>query len=715
MVATNTPRRGPGARLAGISLLALSCLGCHRPSTKLPAQLIEQTETEAETTPGQARERLEPLPVQVVSDLFPAETLALGELSDPVEYLGMFAALDQIPEFNSVRGEARAQLGVDLLDPQEWAQVGLDSGGAVGFGALDIESAAGFAYATLSDPQAFEDFILRIVDSFGQRERISIADVGEARVIRFGDELSVVLRAGFAVAVFVDRPSVAHRDYVALVATIDPREALSRTEGFAWVRERLDAEDDGLLFVSPPALLAQIEREMNGGSEGYGVSYAQDELDSARKRGAPAEELREYERRLEEERSWQAERDERDRARLELVRRVVGSVGAGFIAADIRDAEFAAHGAALMPGPSLLRDVFVPVSVESPLYAALDESPLALLEGRVDMQTMRELSELLLRADGEDLVELSAEFQAEFGVDPLAEIWPAFDGSGGIALTEHAAPNPAKLDELPRSLGIAAHLGLSDPKGFEALLGRIAKDKRMRGVMSPAQRGTGWTLSLPDWHALSLSVVGDQLVLSSDPSMLRRVESAKPGKQAATLQDSAHIARGPYPTPAMRMYQRLRWVALAEADTPWEQDAESMLYDVNVHPQLSEQEAAEVPRSRDYKRKYAELERAVDELNAFNRKQAAEQFERQLELADKLGELALQLERRQDGLAGSALWRMAPGTSLVGLGASAVMAGFDDDDWRERERLNERCYQLAEELHRMRTSELDAAASKQGR
>lgn len=715
MVATNTPRRGPGARLAGISLLALSLLGCHRPSTKLPDQLLEQTETETETSPGQARERLEPLPVQVVSDLFPADTLVLGEVSDPVEFLGMFAALDQIPEFNNVRAEARSQLGADLLDPQQWAQIGLDSGGAVGFGVLDIESAAGFGYATLTDPQAFEDFIMRFVDSVGQRERISIADVGDARVIRFGDELSVVLRAGFAVAVFVDRPSVAHRDYVALVATIDPREALSRAEGFAWVRERLDAEDDGLFFVSPPALLTQIEREMNDGSEGYGVSYAQEELDSARKRGAPIEEIREYERRLEEERSWQAEQDERERAMLELIQGVVGSVGAGFIAADIRDAEISAHGAALMPGPSLLRDFFVPVSAESSLYAALDEAPLAMLEGRVDMQTMRELTELLLRADGEDLVELNAEFKAEFGIDPLTEIWPAFDGSGGIALTEHAAPNPAKLGEIPKSLGIAAHLGLADPQGFEAVLGRVAKDKRMRGVMSPAKRGPGWTITPPDWHALSLRVIGNQLVLSSDASMLRRVESAKPGKQAATLQDSAHIARGPYPTPAMRMYQRLRWVALAEADTPWERDAESMLYDLNVHPQLSEQEAAKVPRSRDYKRKFAELEKAIDELNAFNRKRTAKRFERQLELADKLGEFAMQLERRADGLAGTALWRMAPGTSLVGLGANAFMAGFNDDDWREQERLNDRCYQLAEELHRMRTSELDAAASKKGR
>lgn len=688
-------------------------LACRTPSTRLPLEKLRDQDEEGDQT-GEAREALEPLPVEGPSDLLPAEVPALAEALDPAAVLELFAPLDKFAEFNMVRSQARTELGVDPFDPKEWAKVGLDVHGPAGVGVLDVEAEGFFLYASLTDQAAFEKLIDRVVERAGMREELSTAEVGRGRVYRFGDELSVVLREGVAVLVFVDNPERVGRDYTATVATIDPREALSHQGAHQWAREQLVDGDDGMIFVNPKALLEQFDRADARDTNDYGVRYTREELDRARAEGASQDMIRELEARLEEERRWQREREAAEAGRRVVVDRLIGPIGSAMLAADLRGDTIVAHGRLLIPGEGLLRALFEPIVVESPLLTTLDEPPLMLVDGRLNMGALLELVELLARADGEELTALNAELRAELGVDVLGVLLPTLTGAGGFAITQHRPPDPSKLGEISKSFGVAAHAELTTPDAMRTLLDGLATNKGLGGVLARAKRGDGWVLSVPKWRDVAISVVGSRLVASTDTKLAARVADARAGKQAAALADPDHPLRGTVATPSLRMYQRFSALAMLGTHEPWEQDVESMLYDLNDHATLAPDVAAKVPRSRAFKKKLAELEKVIDELNAYQREQARRRFEQQLGYAEQFGDLGVQFEALSDGVGGRASWRLAQGATPLEILMGLFMIGGVDGDWETYDRLQTQSYELREELHRIRQADLDDAAAKRG-
>lgn len=695
-------RRLPIAVLFGL-------LACRPPSSRLPIDEIEK-QSEAEQS-GEAHQQLEPLPVEAPTDLLPDDVPVLVEAGDPSAVLAHIRRLDKFPEFQSVHSEITDELGVDLLDPAAWQKIGLDSQGPVGFALLDIEAEGFVVYATLSDARTFGQFIERLADRQGERNTLSSAEVGHAFVYRLDEEASVVLRENVAMFVYVDRPERVARDYVATVATLDPREALSHSKTFAWAREQVEVADDGLLFVNPIGLLTQIEREMVGSDSDYGTRYAQDELDRARSMGEPVERIKELEQRLEEERRWQVERETRQASERELVRALFGPIEAFVAAGELRDDAISAHARMLIPGEGLLTRVLLPMDVESPLLSALDQPPLMGIDGRVDMQVFLQLVELLARTDGENLQELNAQMRTASGIDVLVDVVPLLTGTGGFMLTQQQEPDVKRMYDADKNFGLAAYVGVSDPERLRKLIDGLLRSKRMP-ELSRQTRGDGWVVSVPDWHDVVLTLVGDRLVASTDTKLADRIRDARPGAEAKALADPEHPMRGRAPTPALRMYQRWLWLVASEPYESPKRDAASMLYEINMHAVLTPEQAAAVPHSRDYKRKYAELERGLAELDAFDQREAMRRYEQQLEIGRSLGDAGMQIERLADGLGARALWRMAPGTTPLEVFLRVFMGAGGGGNWSEFERISQDVNRLREEVLLIRRSDLDAAAAK---
>lgn len=700
-------RRLPLALLFGL-------LACRTPSSRLPIDELEKR-SESEQT-GEAREQREPLPVEAPTDLLPVEVAVLVEAGDPAAVLAHIRRLDKFPEFQSLRSEASGELGVDLLDPEAWQKIGLDRHGPAGFALLDIE-AQGFAvYVSLTDARAFGDFIERMAareaDRSGQRDTMSSAEVGRGFVYRLGEELSVILRENVAMLVFVDRPERVGRDYAATIATIDPREALSHSKTFAWAREQVEVADDGLLFVDTRGLLAQIEREM---VDSYsGVSYAQDELDRARSIGESVERIKELEARVEEERRWQLERETRQAGERELVRALFGPIEAFVAAGELRDDAISAHARLLIPGDGLLARVFLPLDVESPLLRALDQPPLTAVDGRVDMQVFLQLVELLARSEGESLQDLNVQMRDASGIDVLVDVIPLLTGTGGFMLTQMREPDVKRMYDADKNLGLAAYVGVSDPERVRQLIDGLLRSKRVPELRRQA-RGDGWVLAVPKWHEVTITLVGDRLVVSTDSKLGDRIRDARPGTQAELLADPGHPLRGAAPTPALRLYQRWLWLVASEPYESPKRDVASMLYEIDTHSVLTPEQAAAVPRSREFKRKYAELERGVAELDAFEHRQAERRYEQQLEVGRSLGDAGMQIERLADGLGARGLWRMAPNTTPLEVFMRVMMIGSGHNDWAEYERISQDVGRLREELLLIRRSDLDAAAAERPR
>jgi hypothetical protein len=701
----------PKLRIASVSLAALGLLACRTPSSKIPLEKLSADE-QAQSS-GQSREKIDPLPVERPSDLLPPEVAVMAEAMDPAALLRLLGPIDKFEQLDRARVELRGQLGGDIFDADQWDDLGLDCHRPAGFGLLDGGSVAMFAYVSLVDTAAFERTLLRIVDMAGARQDLASAEVAGSRVYRLGRRLNVVVRDRIALLIFVERPEQAPRDFVVMAATVDPRESLGHSDRFVWARQQLRPEDDGMLFVNPSALIEQIAKERADGMD-YGVRYAEEELARARQSGAPPDLIRELEARIDEERRWQREYQARKAGERELARAMFGTIDAIVGAADLRTDGIIGHGRLLIPTPNVLRRMFLAPEYESPLLTAVAEPPLFALDGRVDLQVLLEAIEMIARADGKTLASINSQIEAETGINAISGLIPGLRGDGGMMLTEARKPNFERISELPKSVGLAAYAGLSNPEMIRKLLDGVARDKLMAGALVRSKRGDGWTLRVPNWHEVELTIVGDRLIVSTDAKLATRIRNAEPGAQAAALAATEHPLRGSIANPALRIYQRLTMFVLLDAREPWKQDAESMLYDINTHHILSPDEAAKVPRSREFKKKLAELQKAIDELDAYTARRSRREHEREYKFAQGLGEFGMQVEPLVDGLGLAAQWRFAAGTTPLELAALwfGAVSSWDNDDWAEYDRLSTRTYELSSELRAIRQAELDAEAAK---
>lgn len=690
--------------------LALSA--CRTPSTEIPVEALEEADRDQPT--GEASQAPDPLPVEAASDLIPGDAMVYFEASRPTELLRLFTSLAEIPEFQGARNEAADVVGADLLDARQWANVGIDADGPMGIALFDPESQAGCFYVTVSDLDEFEAMVRRIVARIDPDGGVATSEIEGAVIMRLSEELSIVVRASVAVMVLVDRPTRAPRDYTAMVATMDPRDSLGHSEGFVWARAKVGDSDDGMLYLAPKPILDAMAATDD--EYAYGTRYAQDALDEARRRGAPPEEIGMLEEQLAREQEWARDRQRAREAERELMEQIVGSVEAVYAAGDLRDDGLDAHGQLLIRRESPLRALFVPERGESPLFAALDEPALAIVDGQTDVQAMLHMVDMLAQADGASLAEVNAEILAETGLDVLGDLVPSLRGDGGFAITQSRPTANVAIADLPNTLGLAAHLGLDDPAPVRRALDHLARDKGMFGFLRRAKRGGGWTLALPEWRDVHIDVEGDRLLVSTDRGFTERVRDARPGSQAEVLRAADHPAWGSFPTPALRAYQDLSLLAILGAERPWPIDAKEMLVDVDAHHTLTPDEARKVRHSKAYKTKLKAFERLVADVNEWDAQRARNSFREIERVAERAGDLGVQVEARNDGLGLALRWRWAPGFSVVRTGAEAMFGlRIGGDDWQERERRMEAMFQALDELRRQRQADLDAAAAKRQR
>jgi hypothetical protein len=344
------------------------------------------------------------------------------------------------------------------------------------------------------------------------------------------------------------------------------------------------------------------------------------------------------------------------------------------------------------------------------LVTALDEPTLFMLDGQVDVQKFLRLIDMFAKLDGESIDAMDQKIRAETGLSMLTSVIPLFDGRGGIAITRSRPANPKKLDELPKTLGVAMQFGLKDPDGMRKQLDDLARNPLVSTVFK--SRKTGWELELPEWRNLMIDIAGDRLILSTDKSVAGRVRDAKPGKQALPAQ---HLVFGSAPNPALRFYQDWTWVGLVDPPYMYIQTTDNLLYDLDAHTTVTREQAAKIPQSKADKQLRKELQKVLDELAAIERRRAERNFNTTQAALNDVGEVGIQLEVVPDGLTAHGLWKTRGQQSFVSIGASLFMVQMNDGgiDQAERDRLSTRSWELANEIRLQRTADLDAFAAKQ--
>jgi hypothetical protein len=582
-------------------------------------------------------------PVQLLPDTTPLVATAAGVRAwlGVVDLDGLVARYRS--QYEQMAALVTASAGFNLLDPGQWASVGVDAGGPMGAALLDLRSESFAGFVTVADREKFRAFLDRA--SAGRLSPV-LEDRGLVLKTEVDAGTAVVLRDGFAFFVVVGREQRAPYDFARALATLDPARGLAASPRY---QRALAGGEPGRPLQMYLDLWAMIEAERLAEADRVDeqlTGWAEQELERAAARGAPAEEVARLRQQADEDRAWQARDRERRTRRSDLMR-------AWFAAVEPLVFEFSADpsgvvGAirARMPETAPLRAAVVNAATPSPVLLALGERPVFAIGGRVDVIAALAGFEAFARAEGDDPAKLYAELRAATAVDVPRELAPILTGAGGLAVT--VAPGLLRGEGDPaRSIGFAAGLGVSSPERAQALLQAAVQKIPVKARREP--KTGAYALDMPGYRTVYAGVVAGQIVVTTDLGVVQRVAGAAQGSlgkllppalvPVLTARDTAGQVLVDLTFPMYLLGARRSSTLSRGLEEPYA-----------MFPDAPRAKVDAAPRSAAYKAK----RRAWEALDAkIRREEQAEerrQSQRLVALAEAMGATAGNLREQPDGL-----------------------------------------------------------------
>jgi hypothetical protein len=572
------------------------------------------------TTGGGKGPAMEPLaPVTRAVELFSARTLVVVESAGPArvaEVLGRDALVARFPdEHREIVAETVRELGVDALDPKALAAIGVDTNGRMGVAVLSAKPFTWAFYWSVTDAGKFRKHVVDRLRAGGQD--VATVPMAGAELVRIdGMRTGLVLRG--SIAVLVGQDGEVKGDPALEIATADPYNSLASDRGYRKATGGV-APGDGSVFANVGLLWSLMRPEGEEAAPQPASNWARDELAQAKARGDSKERIAELEQQARDvdlaEKGWA----DRRRAEQELAEWFLGRMGLMMWSGMAKPGGLVAVGKLEIDpdaGPSkVLRN-----RAGTPVLAkALARDPAVLVTGAMEPGELLGIFELLLRADGTSWTEAVAEVKKIAGVDLDAEVRPLFTGAAGFAATIDGTFTGTAADG--KLLGIAIDLEVSDATKARALLDKVAtnaeaerKKKKDTSFSLRRDKRGGWIIDIREWRPVFVSIAGHHLVASTDAELgdriARGVEGPGPRTRgsalaAASLQGSAFSAM--LDIGALGLVTMVRAVdfdfSSASVESP---------------------EDAKVPKSKAYKAKLAEVDKAQ---KAFNDRRAAVRVE----------------------------------------------------------------------------------------
>lgn len=550
-------------------------------------------------------------PVTRAAELLPGNTMMLMDVAGPTriaEILGRDALVERFPkEYGEIVREMTKEAGVDLLDPKELAGIGVDVKGRMGVAVIGVEPFTVALYWSVSDAGRFRQFAVEMLRR-QQKEVISVPMSGAELLRLDGMRAGLVLRGPLAMVVLRDGPE-AKDDLALKIATADPNLSLANDRAFRKATGAL-APADWMTYLDAGAMWSRVraaeEKEPESGN------WAREELKTAKANGATAERIAELEQQARDieasEKQWAARR----KAERDLVEKVVGESGHMVWTISSKPGGLVGEGQLELGAEGMVMKVLRNHPGTPTLPKALSGRPIAMFTGAMDVAELVGLADLFLRTEGTSWAELGAEVKKDFELDVDAELKPLLTGTGGAAVTLDGKLTSLGPD-LAKQIGMSIDVELADAAKATALLDRVGKrmiaEIRRRkatdvAVKRDAKSGA-WVVSVAKWRNVYVQVAGHRLVVSTDPALAKRITSGAAG-DAAGQTPSAALAAASLPDAAfggLLDMEMLMLVTMGRSgfDGPFSAVAE-------------DSESAKVPKSKAYKAKQRELDRAMADL-----------------------------------------------------------------------------------------------------
>jgi hypothetical protein len=653
-------------------------------------------------------------PVTRAAELLPANTMMLMDVAGPTriaEIVGRDALVKQFPkEYRDMARELTRDAGVDLLDPAELTGIGVDVKGRMGVAVIGVQPFTVALYWSVSDAGRFRQFAVEMLRR-QQKEVISVPMSGAELLRLDGMRTAMVLRGPLAMIVVRDGPE-AQDDLALKIATADPNLSLANDRAFRKATGAL-APADWTTYLDAGAMWSRVRAADEKPPEA--PNWAREELKTARANGATPERIAELEQQAKDIDASEKQWADRRRAERDLVEKVVGESGHMVWTISSKPGGLVGEGQLELGAEGLVMKVLRNHAGTPVLPKALSGRPIAMFTGAMDVPELIGLADLFLRTEGTSWAELGADVKKNLEVDVDAELKPLLTGTGGAAVTLDGKLSSLGSD-VAKQIGMAIDLELADAAKARALLDRVGKRmiaeiRRQKSTDVAVKRDAksgAWVVSITKWRNVYVQVAGDHLVVSSDPDLAKRITSGAPGG-AAGQTPSAALAAASLPGAAfggLLDMELLMLVTMGRAS-----------FESSVSVMAEDSESEKVPKSKAYKAKLREVERARADLKKARDAQSEKEATAMASAFSPWGAIGGNVTEQTQGLLarGGLFVRSKGGIAgalLESLTAVKAMSERNSSDALMRE--FDRVQQLEAQLAEIRAADVAAWRAKHG-
>lgn len=637
-------------RWVGVLATVVTVAGC-RPRHASPLPLSPQaTEQPTKVKTGRRGSTTGPLVAAASSpvQLLPDTTTVVFTAAGLPALLGMIDMDAVIGRYRTYYDQAAAELvrslGVNLLDPAQWAGVGIDVDGAMGVALAEGRSKTMLAFVTLTDRDKFRGFLDKVSGG-------SLVPVLEDRglVLKTGPdaESAVVLRDGFAFIVSTSRPALASYDHARALATVDPSRGLTSSTRFQTAMASDQPARPLTVYVDVWGL---IEAEFAGSLQAQArePSWAEMELERAQGAGASQEEQERLRRQVDDDRRWAEQRRQRQQTQYDVLSRWFRDMSPMVLEFTADRAGVTGRVRAKLPETMVWRSLVRNAPLPSPVLLALGERPVAMIGGSLDVLVAKAMLEDVMRAGGDDPAKEYAVFKQQTSIDLERDLAPLLTGSGGLAMTVSDALLRGEYKQLEQEMGFAAAVGINSPQRAQALVD--AAVPRVPRAKVGRERKTGaYILEMSDYRAVYVAVVGGHIVVTTDLGVIQRMNTGAQGSLArvvapaavplVTARDVAGQGMFDLLYPVILFMGRRYSTSLMQVEEPY-----------YMFPEVPRQKIDGVPKSRAYKAKLREWEAMAAKIRREEDASSRRKTRAISAVAEALGVQAWNLREQPDGL-----------------------------------------------------------------
>lgn len=397
--------------------------------------------------------------------------------------------------------------GHDLLDPAAWAGFGVDPDAPFGFAWLHARDEAIAVFFTLKEPQKLITFVKGLMARAGGGEPIEQKEGDVTLVYAERDpEAVLVVAPDSAFLVISDRGGEEGMRHARRVATQRRDGSLLASDRFKGALSGLAFGRDATVWVDTQALVAAVEADLADRGEKPVEMPSDDAWAKEHKARMDAENER-----------W----SKRQQAELELLRQLVGGFDGLALGLEVEGPALNLKAWGRLKEGTLLARGLKGAKGAPAVLRSLADRPMFAAAGTVDPAVAMEVVRLFARADGEDLDQVFGELKG-VGVDVPGAVWPLLDGRVGFAFTADLAAIYADPKEnVSRKFGMTFTVGVKDPAKAKEALNSVWKVSEISELVTV--EGDRARVKVPDWHDVHVGVVGDTVLITSDPGAFERL------------------------------------------------------------------------------------------------------------------------------------------------------------------------------------------------